>query len=120
MDRLLALCYPRCSTCKKAMRWLDEHGIAYDYRDIVLDRPGAAELASWHERSGLPVRRLFNTSGKAYREQNLKARLDAGMTDEECYELLATNGMLVKRPLLVGDDFVLVGFREKEWEERLA
>jgi arsenate reductase len=85
-----------------------------------LDRPGAAELASWHERSGLPVRRLFNTSGKAYREQNLKARLDAGMTDEECYELLATNGMLVKRPLLVGDDFVLVGFRETEWEERLA
>lgn len=120
MDRLLALCYPRCSTCKKATRWLDERGIAYDYRDIVADNPTAAELAAWHERSDLPVRRLFNASGKVYREQNLKARLDAGMSDEECYELLSTNGMLVKRPLLVGDDFVLVGFREGEWEERLG
>ena len=94
--------YPKCSTCKKAKAWLDEHGVEYIDRDIVLDNPTADELATWIARSGLPVRRFFNSSGMKYRELGLKARLDAGMTDRECYELLATDGMLVKRPLLVG------------------
>lgn len=116
---LTALCYPRCSTCRKATRWLDDHGIAYTYRNIVEERPGAGELAAWHEASGLPIRRFFNTSGQLYRSLGLKDRL-AEMDDQACYELLSTNGMLVKRPLLVGDDFVLVGFREKEWEEALG
>lgn len=130
---LTALCYPRCSTCKKAIAWLDQHGIAYTYRDIARDNPTAAELAAWHRASGLPIRRFFNTSGQLYRSLNLKDKLP-GMSDEECYELLATNGMLVKRPLLVGDNLtksaptsnthapaslVLVGFREAEWSERL-
>lgn len=95
--------YPKCSTCKKAKAWLDEHGVEYVDRDIVTDNPSAEELATWIARSGLPVRRFFNSSGMKYRELGLKARLDAGMTDQECYELLATDGMLVKRPLLVGD-----------------
>ena len=102
--------YPKCSTCKKAKAWLDEHGVEYIDRDIVLDNPTADELATWIARSGLPVRRFFNSSGMKYRELGLKARLDAGMTDQECYELLATDGMLVKRPLLVGDDFAIPGF----------
>ena len=100
--------YPKCSTCKKAKAWLDEHGVEYIDCDIVLDNP-----------SGLPVRRFFNSSGMKYRELGLKARLDAGMTDRECYELLATDGMLVKRPLLVGDDFAIPGFRESAWAEAL-
>ena len=108
--------YPKCSTCKKAKAWLDEHGVEYIDRDIVLDNPTADELATWIARSGLPVRRFFNSSGMKYRELGLKARLDAGMTDRECYELLATDGMLVKRPLLVGDDFAIPGFRESAAE----
>ena len=92
--------YPKCSTCKKAKVWLDEHGVEYIDRDIVTDNPAADELATWIARSGLPVRRFFNSSGMKYRELGLKARLDAGMTDQECCELLATDGMLVKRPLL--------------------
>ena len=111
--------YPKCSTCKKAKAWLDEHGVEYIDRDIVLDNPTADELATWIARSGLPVRRFFNSSGMKYRELGLKARLDAGMTDRECYELLATDGMLVKRPLLVGDDFAIPGFRESAWVEAL-
>ena len=110
---------PKCSTCKKAKAWLDEHGVEYIDRDIVLDNPTADELATWIARSGLPVRRFFNSSGMKCRELGLKARLDAGMTDQECYELLATDGMLVKRPLLIGEDFALPGFKLKEWEERL-
>lgn len=111
--------YPKCSTCRKARAWLDDHGIPYVDRHIVEDNPTAAELAAWHERSGLPVRRFFNTSGRLYREGNIKARLDAGMTDEEAFELLAMNGMLVKRPLVVMEDRVLVGFREAEWAAAL-
>ncbi len=111
--------YPKCSTCKKAKKWLDEHGIDYVDRHIVEDNPSAEELSAWKDRSGLPVRRFFNTSGKLYREMNVKAQLDAGMTDCEAIELLATNGMLVKRPLVVGDDFVLVGFREVQWADAL-
>ena len=112
--------YPKCSTCKRACAWLDAHGVAYPGRHIVEDNPTAEELALWRERSGLPLRRFFNTSGMKYRELGVKAKLDAGMSDEEAYELLATDGMLVKRPIVVGDDFVLVGFREAEWEARLA
>ena len=117
--KLLVLCYPKCSTCKKALKWLDEHGVAYEVRDIKEDNPTAAELAEWHARSGLPIRRFFNTSGMLYRELGVKQRLDAGMPEAECIELLATDGMLVKRPLVVGDGFVLVGFKEPEWEAHL-
>lgn len=111
--------YPKCTTCKKAKAWLDSHGIGYAYRHIVEDNPTAEELAVWHRASGLPLRRFFNTSGMKYRELGLKAKLDAGMTDEECYQLLATDGMLVKRPLVIGEGFVLVGFKEAAWEEAL-
>ena len=111
--------YPKCTTCKKAKKWLDEHGVEYTDRHIVEDNPTAAELAEWHERSGLPLRRFFNTSGMKYRELGIKAKLDAGMTDEEAYALLATDGMLVKRPIIVTDNAVLTGFTEAAWEEAL-
>ena len=111
--------YPKCTTCKKAKKWLDEHGVEYVDRHIVEDNPTAAELAEWHERSGLPLRRFFNTSGMKYRELGIKAKLDAGMTDEEAYELLATDGMLVKRPLIVADNVVLTGFKEDALAEAL-
>lgn len=116
---VLFLEYPKCSTCKKAKKWLDEHGVPYVDRHIVEDNPTATELSTWWERSGLPVRRLFNTSGVKYRELGVKARLDAGMGDEDAFSLLATDGMLVKRPLIVTDDTVLVGFREADWEKAL-
>ena len=119
MAGVLFLEYPKCSTCKKAKAWLDAHGVAYVDRHIVEDNPTAQELAAWQERSGLPVRRFFNTSGMLYRERNVKALLDAGMSDAEAFSLLAENGMLVKRPLVVGEDFVLAGFRQAEWEARL-
>ncbi|MGI6229819.1 MAG: arsenate reductase family protein [Tractidigestivibacter sp.] len=119
MPELLFVWYPKCSTCKRAAKWLDEHGIAHTDRHIVDECPTVFELAAWQERSGLPVRRFFNTSGQLYRQMGLKARLDAGLPDEEAFDLLASNGMLIKRPLLVGPDFVLVGFREAEWEKRL-
>ena len=111
--------HPKCTTCKKAKKWLDEHGIEYADRHIVENNPTAAELAEWRERSGLPLRRFFNTSGMKYRELGIKAKLDAGMTDEEAYELLATDGMLVKRPLIVADNVVLTGFKEGAWAEAL-
>ena len=120
MSKVLFVEYPKCSTCKKAKAWLDVHGVDYDDRHIVEDNPTAEELAAWQEMSGLPVRRFFNTSGQKYRALGVKARLDAGMTDEEAFALLATDGMLVKRPIVVGDGFVLVGFKEAEWEARLA
>ena len=115
---MLFICYPKCSTCKKAEAWLDENGLAHDTRDIKLDRPAEAELRAWHERSGLPLRRFFNTSGLLYKELGLKDRLP-GMTEGEMYALLATDGMLVKRPILVTEDRVLVGFREAEWADAL-
>ncbi len=111
--------YPKCSTCRKAKKWLDDHGVAYADRHIVEDNPTAEELAAWRAASGLPVRRFFNTSGKLYRELGVKAKLDAGMSDEEAFALLSTEGMLVKRPIVVGEDFVLVGFKEPEWEKAL-
>lgn len=119
MASVLFLEYPKCTTCKKAKAWLDQQGVAYEDRHIVEDNPTAAELAAWHERSGLPLRRFFNTSGIVYRERNIKALLDAGLSDADAYALLAENGMLVKRPLVVGEDFVLVGFKEAEWEQAL-
>ena len=118
-NSLMFIEYPACSTCRKAKKWLDSAGIAYTDRHIVDEAPTADELRSWIPASGLPFRRFFNTSGTRYRELGVKARLDAGMTDEACSELLATDGMLVKRPIVVGRDFVLVGFREPEWAARL-
>lgn len=116
---LLFVCYPKCSTCKKAQDWLDSKGIRYAYRDIKQDNPVKAELAAWHEKSGLPLRRFFNTSGLSYRALGLKDRLDE-MPEEEQLALLSQDGMLVKRPLLIGEDFVLVGFKEREWESGLS
>ena len=107
--------YPKCSTCKKAKKWLDDHGVSYIDRHIVEDNPQAAEIADWQERSGLPVRRFFNTSGQRYRELALKEKLPS-MPQDEQLALLASDGMLVKRPVLAGEDFVLVGFRPAEWE----
>lgn len=111
--------YPKCTTCKKAKKWLDEHGVEYADRHIVEDNPTAEELASWQQRSGLPLRRFFNTSGMKYRELGIKAKLDEGMSDEEAFALLATDGMLVKRPIVVTDNAILVGFKEAAWEEAL-
>ena len=110
--------YPKCSTCKKAKAWLESRGVAFEDRHIVKDNPTAGELKAWHAASGLPLRRFFNTSGMLYREMQLKDKLPE-MTEEDMYELLSSNGMLVKRPLLVLDDTVLVGFREKEWQAAL-
>lgn len=110
--------YPKCSTCKKARAWLDDNNIEFDSRHIVEDNPTVDELRLWHKMSDLPLRRLFNTSGMLYRDLQLKDKLPS-MTEDEMYELLASNGMLVKRPLLVLDDTVLVGFREKEWSALL-
>ena len=115
---MLALCYPKCSTCKKALSWLDEHHISYDLRDIKLQNPTRQELEAWYRASGLPLKRFFNTSGLLYQSLGLKDRLPA-MGEEEQLDLLSTDGMLVKRPLLVGDGFVLTGFREAEWTDKL-
>lgn len=116
---VLFLEYPKCSTCQKAKKWLDAHGVTYADRHIVEDNPTADELRAWHERSGLPLKRFFNTSGMLYRELSVKEKLDAGMGEDEALELLATNGMLVKRPLLVTDDAVIPGFKEDAWAAAL-
>lgn len=115
---MLFVCYPKCSTCKKAQAWLDAQGIAYEVRDIKLQNPTEDELRQWQKQSGLPLRRFFNTSGLQYKALSLKERLP-NMSEEEQFQLLATDGMLVKRPILVGADFALVGFKEAEWSERL-
>lgn len=115
---ILFLEYPKCSTCKKAKTWLDAAAVAYEDRHIVEENPTAAELEAWWKKSGLPLKKFFNTSGLLYKEQGLKDKLPQ-MDEKAQLELLATNGMLVKRPLVIGADFVLVGFKEKEWEERL-
>ena len=115
---MLFVCYPRCSTCKKAQKWLDEHQLPYTVRDIKEDNPTLQELETWHQASGLPLKKFFNTSGLLYKSMGLKDKLPA-MSEDEMLKLLATDGMLVKRPLLVSDDFVLIGFKEAEWESRL-
>lgn len=116
---MLFLEYPKCSTCRKAKAWLTEHQVAFEDRNIVEENPSGEELAEWIARSGLPMKRFFNTSGGKYKELGLKDRL-ADMSREEQLELLASDGMLVKRPLLVGEDFVLPGFKEKEWLNALG
>ncbi len=122
--KVLFIEYPKCSTCQKARKWLDGNGVVYESRHIVENNPNAEELRTWWQASGLPLRRFFNTSGMLYRELNVKAQLDAGMTDDEALELLATNGMLVKRPLVIsqqadGSLRVLVGFKEADWQATL-
>ena len=112
------ICYPKCTTCQKARKWLDENNIEYEFRDIKLENPSLEELTAWYKLSGLPLRKFFNTSGLLYKSMELKTKLP-NMTDEEMLALLATDGMLVKRPLAIGDDFVLVGFKEAEWVENL-
>ena len=116
---ILFLEYPKCSTCKKTKAWLDAQGVPYTDRDIVTDNPTADELRTWYERSGLPLRRFFNTSGMLYRELELAKKLP-DMTDEEALALLSTNGMLVKRPLLVTERAVIPGFKEATWAEAVA
>ena len=113
---MLFINYPKCSTCQKAKKWLDEHEIVYTDRHIVEENPSYEELKDWYQRSGLPLKKFFNTSGMLYKEMKLKDRLPA-MSEEEQLKLLATNGMLIKRPLVVKEDTVLTGFKEAEWEE---
>ena len=115
---MLFVHYPKCSTCKKAAKWLDDQGVAYDARHIVEDNPTAEELRAWHRKSGLPLRRFFNTSGMLYRSMGLKDKLPA-MSEDEMFQLLASDGMLVKRPILVLDDIALVGFKESEWQAHI-
>lgn len=115
---MLFLEYPKCSTCQKAKKWLDGHEVAYTDRHIVENNPTYEELKDWYQRSGLPLKRFFNTSGMLYKEMQLKDKLP-GMSEDEQLLLLATNGMLVKRPLIVADDLVLTGFKEAEWEAKL-
>lgn len=112
------ICYPSCSTCKKAQQWLDSKGVEYELRNIKENNPTKDELKEWHAKSGLPLKKFFNTSGLLYKDMKLKDKLPQ-MTEDEQLQLLATNGMLVKRPLVVGEDFVLTGFKESEWEEKM-
>lgn len=112
------ICYPKCTTCQKAKKWLDDKGISYELRDIKLQKPTLEELTAWYQKSGLPLKKLFNTSGLLYKSLDLKNKLPT-MTEEEMLALLASDGMLVKRPLLIGGDFVLVGFKEAQWAEKL-
>lgn len=115
-EKILIVGYPRCTTCKKAEKFLQDKGLNYEYRNIKEENPNVKELEKWHKESGLPLKRFFNTSGQVYRSLELKDKLP-NMNEEEQYKLLATDGMLVKRPILIAKDKVLVGFKEKEWEE---
>lgn len=115
---MLFICYPKCSTCQKAKKWLDEQNIEYTERHIVENNPTYDELKQWYEKSGFPLKKFFNTSGLLYKEMQLKDKL-VDMSEEEQLKLLATNGMLVKRPLIVTEDSVLVGFKEAQWSEKL-
>lgn len=112
------ICYPKCTTCQKAKKWLDDNHIEYKLREIKEDNPSFEELSVWYKISGLPLKKFFNTSGLLYKSMELKDKLSA-MSEEEQLKLLATDGMLVKRPLVIGKDFVLVGFKESEWSESL-
>lgn len=113
---MLFIEYPKCTTCKKAKKWLEENGVEFTDRHIVEDNPSKGELKEWYEKSGLPLKRFFNTSGMKYKEMKLKDKLPE-MSEEEQLELLATDGMLVKRPLLIGETFAIPGFKEQAWEE---
>ena len=113
------ICYPKCTTCRRAKKWLDDNGVDYDLRDIKLDNPTPDELTEWYKMSGLSLKKFFNTSGLLYKSLDLKNKF-TDMSEEEMLKLLATDGMLVKRPLLIGDDFVLVGFKEADWSEKLV
>ena len=112
------ICYPKCTTCQKARKWLDDSQVEYEFRDIKLDNPTLDELTEWHKKSGLPLKKFFNTSGLLYKSLDLKNKLPT-MTEDEMLKLLASDGMLVKRPLLIGDSSVLVGFKEAEWSATL-
>ena len=112
------ICYPKCTTCQKARKWLDDNGISYELRDIKENNPTISELKKWNQMSGLPLKKFFNTSGLLYKSMQLKDKLQ-DMSEEEQYKLLSSDGMLVKRPIVVTDDKVLVGFKEKEYEETL-
>ena len=112
------ICYPKCTTCQKAKKWLDDNKIEYNFRDIKEDNPSLEELTSWYRMSKLPLKKFFNTSGLLYKSMELKDKLSE-MSDEEQLKLLATDGMLVKRPLVIGESFVLVGFKENEWSEKI-
>ena len=112
------ICYPRCTTCQKARAWLDKNNVQYELRDIKEDNPSEEELFEWYKKGSIPLKRFFNTSGLLYKSLDLKNKLP-GLSDEEMINLLATDGMLVKRPLLIGEDFVLVGFKEADWEKLL-
>ena len=113
------ICYPKCTTCQKARKWLDDNKIKYEFRDIKLDNPTLDELTEWYKKSGLPLKKFFNTSGLLYKSLDLKTKLPT-TSENEMLKLLASDGMLVKRPLLVGDDFVLVGFKDTEWSITLS
>jgi len=113
------ICYPKCTTCQKARKWLDDNGIKYEFRDIKLDNPTLDELSEWYKKSGLPLKKFFNTSGLLYKSLDLKNKLPT-MSENEMLKLIASDGMLVKRPLLIGDSFVLVGFKEAEWSATLG
>lgn len=115
---MLFICYPKCTTCQKARKWLNAKGVSYEERDIKTQNPNKEELKEWYQKSGLPLKRFFNTSGMLYKEMKLKDRLPE-MSEEEQLELLSTDGMLVKRPLVITDEAILTGFKEKEWEEKL-
>jgi len=114
-DMLKFICYPKCTTCQRAKKWLDDNKIEYELRDIKLDNPSLEELTEWYNINGLPIKKFFNTSGLLYKSLDLKNKLPQ-MTEKEMLKLLSTDGMLVKRPLLIGDDFVLVGFKEIDWK----
>ena len=111
------ICYPKCTTCQRAKKWLDDNNIEYELRDIKLDNPTLQELTEWYKKSGLPLKKFFNTSGLLYKSLDLKNKL-VTMTEDEMLKLLATDGMLVKRPLLIGTEFVLVGFKETDWAQK--
>ena len=118
MKMVCFICYPKCTTCQKAKKWLDDSGIEYEFRDIKEDNPSLEELSAWYKLSGLPLKKFFNTSGLLYKSMELKDKLPT-MSEEDQLKLLATDGMLVKRPLVIGNGFVLVGFKESEWKEKL-
>ncbi len=113
------ICYPKCTTCQKAKKWLEDNQIEYELRDIKIDNPNIDELTEWYRKSGLPLKKFFNTSGLLYKSLDLKNKLPQ-MNDDEMLKLLASDGMLVKRPILIGEEFVLVGFKENDWKEKLA